>query len=342
MINLRNDYCYIAHPRIIEKMNKLSSETFVGYGLDECSVRAKKLILDLVDNPESDIHFLVGGTITNKVLISHILKPYEAVISADTGHINVHETGTIEQSGHKVLTMPNRNAKVYKEGIISLVNSHTDEHMVKPKMVYISQSTEYGTIYSFEELQEISNVCKELGLYFFIDGARLGSALMSKGNNITLKDFGKLCDAFYIGGTKNGAMLGEALIINNPKLNVEIRYSIKHLGGMYAKGFIAGIQFETLFEDGLFFEIAKKENELADLLREELVNIGLELFNDSPTNQVFVVFEKEAAKKIKEKIMCEVFEDYGNKECLRFVTHYNLEKKDIISAINIIKSIVTK
>ena len=197
MINLKNDYSAIAHPKVLSKLVELNELTFVGYGLDEYSKQASDLIKETIQCENADIHFLAGGTITNKVLISHALKPYEAVVSCDSGHINVHETGTIEQSGHKILTVPNVLGKMQVCDLEKVIKSHTDEHMVKPKMVYISNSTEFGTIYKYKELEELSNFCKEHNLYLFMDGARLGAALASKECDYKIKDLSDLVDAFY-------------------------------------------------------------------------------------------------------------------------------------------------
>lgn len=337
MINLRNDYCYIAHHKVLEKMLSLENEVNLGYGEDKHSKNAKRMILNLIDNPNSDVHFLMGGTITNKVFISHALKPYEAAISCDSGHINVHETGTIEQSGHKILLVPNKDGKIEINSLKEIIASHNSCHMVKPRLVYISNPTEYGTIYSYKELEEISSFCKENNLIFFVDGARLGAALTCEENDISLKDLARLTDAFYIGGTKNGAILSEALVINNPSLNEEFRYSIKHYGGMYAKGFVSGIQFEALFEDDLFFEIARKQNKLAKVLTNGLKEMKVDLFVESPTNQIFCIFKHEEAKRIMEYIDCEIFLEKEDKIVLRFVVSYVTTKEDIGEALRIIK-----
>ena len=339
MIELRNDYNYIAHPKILKRLLELSEEINDGYGLDKHCFEAKRRILSLLGSCESDVHFLTGGTITNKVFIGHVLKTFEAVIAADTGHINVHETGAIEQTGHKVLTIKNHLAKICGDDILEVLKIHTDEHMVKPKMVYISNPTEYGTIYSKKEIEDISRVCKKENLYLFVDGARLGSALTSKDNDLTLKDLAKLTDAFYIGGTKNGALLGEALVINNPLLNKEFRYSMKNLGGMYAKSFVTGIQFEVLFEDNLFFEIAKKENEMANYLTKRLEENKIQIYIESSTNQVFALFSNDEEKLIKEKVNCETVGYHNNQVIIRFVTNYLTSKEDIDRLIEIVEKI---
>lgn len=340
MLNFRNDYSGIAHEKILEAMLANKYTTYVGYGLDEVSKYAEELILQKVNNNDSRVYFLTGGTITNKVFISHVLRPHEAVISVDSGHINVHETGTIEQGGHKIIASPHNNGKLNPLDIQIICNTHLDEHMVKPKLVYITNATEYGTIYKKQELINIYNVCKKNDLYLYIDGARLGVALTANNNDITLEDLGKYCDAFYIGGTKNGAILGEALVVNNKDLQKEMRYSIKHFGGMYAKGFVAGMQFKTLFENDLYFEIAKKQNELAEYMKCKLIDLGIKFEIDSDTNQLFPIFTKEVVEKLSKEIMFEFWTDNGNYKTIRFVTHFLLSKDDVDKAIDIIKNAI--
>ena len=236
MYSFKNDYSEGALPAIMELLNKSNFEQTNGYGEDYFCEEAKKKIKDRLQYKACDVHFLVGGTQTNLTVIASALRPYEAVIAADTGHINVHETGAIEASGHKVLTVKGTDGKVTSEAVRKVVLDHEDEHMVKPTMVYISNATEIGTMYLKEELQELYATCKELGLYLFMDGARLGSALMAQNNNITWEDLCSLCDVFYIGGTKNGTLFGEALVIVNEELKKDFRYMIKQRGGLLAKG----------------------------------------------------------------------------------------------------------
>lgn len=338
-INLRNDYNAIAHPEILKALNDYSSKTFVGYGLDEESKTASDLIKKEINNENVDVHFLVGGTITNKVLISHILKPYEAVISPDNGHINVHETGTIEQSGHKIIATPNTNGKISAKDIENVVKSHPDEHMVKPKMVYISNPTELGTVYTKEELKAISDVCKKYDLYFYADGARLACALTSE-VGMTMEEFASYLDAFYIGGTKNGMLLGEALVVKNEKIKQEIRYSIKHFGGMYSKGFINGIQYKTMFENGLFYEIGRLENKFAKKLYDELAALGVKFLMKQETNQIFPIFKNEIIEKLKEEIMFEIWEVGEEETIIRFVTGFMTNDNDINNAIQVIKKYI--
>lgn len=340
MINFRNDYSGIAHEKILEAMMQNKYSTYVGYGLDEVSKCAEELILNKVYNKDAKVYFLTGGTITNKVFISHVLEPYEAVISVDSGHINVHETGTIEQGGHKIITCAHNNGKINPQDIQRICDIHTDEHMVKPKLVYITNATEYGTIYKKQELVDIYNVCKKNDLYLYIDGARLGVALTATNNDITLEDLGKYSDAFYIGGTKNGAILGEALVVNNKDLQKEMRYSIKHFGGMYAKGFVAGMQFKTLFENDLYFEIARKQNELAEYMKTKLIELGIKFEIESDTNQLFPIFSKEVVEKLSHEIMYEMWTDNGDYKTIRFVAHFLLTKEEVDKAIDIIKNIL--
>lgn len=340
MINLKNDYCAIAHPKVLSRLIELNEQTFVGYGLDEYSKKAAEFIKDMIKCETADVHFLVGGTITNKVLISHALKSYQAVISADSGHINVHETGTIEQSGHKVLTVPNVLGKINVTDLDKVVKAHTDEHMVMPKMVYLSNSTELGTVYKYQELLAISNYCKENNLYFFMDGARLGAALASKECDYKISDLPKLVDAFYIGGTKNGLTHGEALVIINEELKQEFRYSIKHYGGLYAKGYILGIEFLTLFEDNLFIKIAEEQNKHAEHLQKELKKLGVEMLINSSTNQIFPIFKKEVVEKLKEHILFEIWEERVDDTVIRLVTNFKTTKDDIDKVLDIISELV--
>lgn len=342
MINLRNDYCSIAHSDILNELLKCNNKTYVGYGLDEETEIAKELIKKEIGNENADIHFLPGGTVTNKVFISHILKPYEAVISCETGHINVHETGTIEQSGHKVLTVPSVNGKALAEDIEKIIKIHADEHMVKPKIVYISNPTELGTIYNKKELTSISNICKQYGLYLYVDGARLATALTSTNNDMNIKEFSSLVDGYYIGGTKNGLVLGEALVLLNNDFKKDIRYSIKHFGGMYCKGFVTGIQFKTLFSNNLFYNIGVTQNKLAQKLYNGLSDIGVEFLFKQDTNQIFPIFKNECINELKKSLMFEIWEVGKTHTVIRFVTHYNLTEEDIDETISIIKGIIKK
>lgn len=293
MYSFQNDYSEGAHTRILEALSGASLEQNTGYGYDRHSKAAAELIRRAAGRPDADVHFLAGGTQTNMTAIRAFLRPHEAAIAAETGHINVHETGAIEATGHKVLTVPGKDGKLFPEQLQTVLDSHPDEHMVKPKLVYVSDSTEVGTIYSRAELEALSRFCREKNLLLYLDGARLGSALTAGGNDLTLEDLGRLTDAFYIGGTKNGALLGEALVICSPALQEDFRYLIKQSGAMLAKGMVIGVQFETLFRDGLYFELAGHANQMADLLKEAVSAAGFSFLAQSPTNQVFPIFPNE-------------------------------------------------
>ena len=290
MYSFTNDYSEGAHPRILDKLIKSNLEQNNGYGEDIHCKNASDYIKELINREDVDIHFIPGGTQTNMVMISSALRPHQCVISADTGHINVHETGAIEATGHKVVTVPTEDGKLTPKMIQDVLNEHTDEHMVKPKMVYISNSTELGTIYSKAELSAISNICRHKDLILFMDGARLGSALTSNANDLDIADIASLVDAFYIGGTKNGALLGEALVICNGDLKEDFRDIMKQKGAMLAKGFVIGIQFEALFEDDLFYELAAHANDMAADLAEIIRENGYEFYLEPVTNQLFPVF----------------------------------------------------
>lgn len=340
MFNFKNDYSRLGHDKIIKKMLEIGNEDNGVYGLDTHSSRAKELIKEKLEYADVDIHFLVGGTIVNKTVIDHILRPYEAVIACDTGHINVHETGAIESTGHKVLTVPHKEGKITVDGIKSVLDNHVDEHMVLPKMVYISDSTELGGVYKKQELEDIYSFCKERNLYLFIDGARLGVALTSDENDIEIKDLCHLCDVFYIGATKNGAILGEAIVIINENLKKDFRFAIKQNGGMYSKGFVAGIQFEVLFEDDLYFSLARHSNNCAKLLKDGLKSLGLVIPYDSSTNQVFVSLNMDIVNKIKEFTSFEVWEKNEDEVIIRLVTSFASKYEEIEEFINILSEII--
>ena len=301
MLFFRNDYGQGCIPEIMEYMNTTNGHSFTGYGMDEICQRAKEAIKKHIPDYDVDVHFIVGGTITNQTIIKACLKPFEAVISCDTGHIATHETGAIEATGHKVIPVNNYAGKINPSDIRKVFDTHmlSYEHMVYPKMVYISNATEYGTVYTFDELKDIRAVCDELGLYLMMDGARLGVALSTV--DYTLNDLANLCDVFYIGGTKVGALFGEAVVITNPCLKQDFRYCIKQKGGMLAKGRLLGVQFLELFKDGLYFEISKHAIDMAMLLKDGLKEKGYEFFMDSNTNQQFIIVEDAKLQEIRQK-----------------------------------------
>ena len=341
MISFKNDYSEGALPEIMEALVNSNLEQTVGYGMDEYCAAAAEKIKSRINQPEAQVHFLVGGTQTNQTCISAFLRSYEAVIGVKTAHINVHETGAIEATGHKVVTVEGIDGKVTPQDIQAAVAYHEDEHMVKPKMVYISDSTEIGTIYYKKELEEISACCKELGLYLYMDGARLGSALTAEGNDVTLEDIAALTDAFYIGGTKNGALFGEAVVLVNPVLQKEFRYSIKQHGGMLAKGRLLGIQFEKLFTDDLFFKAAAHANQMAMKLKKGLKECEIEFMADSLTNQQFPIFTEEQTEMLSKEFL---FERNGktedNKNVIRFCTSWATREEHVEHLIDTVKAML--
>lgn len=327
--SFRNDYSELAHPKILELMVKSVNEQNIGYGLDKHSVNAELLIKRHIKK-NVDVHFLAGGTSANKIIISHVLKPYEAVISIASGHINVHEAGAIEASGHKILFYPGKNGKLLPEEIVDAVNTNADEHMVVPKLVYLSNATELGTVYSKSELKTLRDVCDKYKLYLFVDGARLAQALASRENDLTINDFAELADVFYIGGTKNGAMIGEAVIIVNPLFKKYFRNAIKLNGGMLAKGYLVAMQYEVLFTDNLFFELAKHAVDCGMFLRKKLVEENVEFFIESTINMQFIVVSNKTLKKLNELYDFEVWTKLDNdRSVIRLVTSWATNIKKI-------------
>ena len=298
MYSFKNDYSEGAHPRILNALLESNLEQEAGYGEDRYTIRAIELLKQKIGCNNIDIHLLPGGTQTNLTAISAFLRPHEAIIAANTGHILVHETGAIEATGHKIISMEVKDGKLTPSEIKMALDIHTDEHMVKPKLVYISNSTEIGSIYSKNELEQISNICKENNLLLFIDGARLGSALCALENDLILSDLSKFADAFYIGGTKNGALLGEALVICKDVLKEDFRFHIKQKGALMAKGRILGIQFLELFKDNLYFELATHANKMAHILSKGITSLDYEFLTPSPTNQLFPIFPNSVIEKL--------------------------------------------
>jgi len=330
----RNDYSELADNRVLQALLDHGTEQNIGYGLDDHSKNAAKMIADFFGLNAPSVHFLAGGTVTNMTVLSHLLLPYQAVIACDTAHINVHETGAVEASGHKVLTVPNIDGKITAEGIEHIVKKHGDEHMVKPSVVYISFATETGSVYSSSELKELRKICDKYSLKLFLDGARLGVGLVA--SDVTPALLGEVCDVFYVGGTKNGALFGEAVVIKDEKTAEYFRYHVKNRGAMLAKGFAVGIQFETLFKDGLYLELAKNSVKTALKLREGLKELGYKP-TSSPTNQQFVEFDKKTANVIANRYGCEVWEDKGETIVLRFVTSFATKEQDVDEVLEFLK-----
>lgn len=324
MYSFRNDYSEGAHPKVLQALTDTNLEQTVGYGMDPRCQSAAALIRDLCKAPNADIHFLVGGTQANLVVIDAFLQSYEAVIAAHTGHVNVHETGAIEATGHKVCTAYAPDGKLTPALVESVVNAHSSEHMVLPRMVYVSDSTEIGTIYTKAELTALRRCCDEHGLYLFLDGARLGSALTSPDNNLTLADIAALTDVFYIGGTKNGVLFGEALVLSNKAPKAHFRWHMKQRGAVLAKGRLLGVQFQAILEDGLYFDIARHANEMAFRLRDGVAALGYPFPVPSPTNQQFPVLPNAVIRQLEAKgYQFEAQESVdADHTCVRFVTSW--------------------
>lgn len=303
MIRFNSDYTEGCHPAILERLMATNMEQTAGYGEDEyCSLAAEK-IKEACNMPEADVHFLVGGTQTNVTVLSSALKHYQGVLTAETGHINEHETGAIEACGHKCLCIRTSDGKLTAAQVEEYTQAHfaneSFEHMVQPKVVYISNPTELGTIYKKAELEELYQVCRKHNLYLFLDGARLGYGLACRENDLTLPDIAQLTDVFYIGGTKVGALFGEAVVITNEALKADFRYNIKQRGGMLAKGRLLGLQFLTLFEENRYIEVSAHASRLAEKLKDELTNMGVCFYIDSPTNQQFPILPDAVLKELE-------------------------------------------
>ena len=334
MIRFNCDYQEGAHPRIMKALMETNMEQTIGYGEDAYCDRAKEVIKKICECPQAAVHFLVGGTQANLTVIASILRSHQAVLCVKEGHINVHETGAIESCGHKVMAIEGKEGKITGDQIREVHKSHWEdgahEHTTQPKLVYISNPTELGTIYSKAELEDIRRACDECKMYLYLDGARLGYGLMSKANDLTMEDIAKNCDVFYIGGTKVGTLFGEAVVITNPALQEDFRYIIKQKGGMFAKGRLLGIQFLELFKDGLYFEISKHAMEMAEILKKGLMELGYEFFADSPTNQQFVIVPNEVLKKLEGKFSYEPMQAQGtDKRVVRLCTSWATREEDV-------------
>lgn len=341
MYSFKNDYSEGAHPRILDALLRSNMEQEEGYGLDRYSKEAIELLKEKIMNKEVDIHLLQGGTQTNLIAISAFLKPYEAAIAANTGHILVHETGAIEATGHKVISVPSADGKINSKDIEKVLNEHVDEHMVKPKLVYISNPTEIGTIYKKEELKELSETCKKNNLILYVDGARLGSALMSESNNMSLSDLATFTDAFYIGATKNGGLMGEALIICNENLKNDFRFSIKQRGGLMAKGRVLGIQFLELFKDNLYFELANHANKMASIIKKSIDECKLDVLIKSDTNQLFPIVPNSVLAELEKKYKFTLWERLDEENTvIRIVTSWATKEEKVIELADDFRNLV--
>ena len=342
LLPFQSDYMEGAHPSILKKLAETNFLHTAGYGSDEFSEEARTLIKKACGAPNAEIQILTGGTQTNMTVIDCLLKKWQGVIAADTGHVSVHEAGAIEYTGHKVLALKQKNGKIEANEIDSYIadfyNDGNFAHMVEPGMVYISQPTEFGTLYTKKELEEISKVCRKRKIPLFVDGARLAYALGSPENDVSLKDLAKLADVFYIGGTKCGALFGEAVVVPNPELIPHFTTQIKQHGALLAKGRIAGIQFAELFRNGLYFELGKTADIFAAQIKDALKNAGFPLYMDSPTNQVFFIIENSKLKTLAQKAMFGYMEKYdATRTVIRFCTSWATQKEDVAALLEVIK-----
>jgi threonine aldolase len=339
MYSFKNDYSEGAHPRILSALIESNMEQVDGYGEDQYTRKAVELLKQRIGRDNIDIHLFPGGTQTNLTAISAFLRPHEAAIAANTGHILVHETGAIEATGHKIISIEVCDGKLNSSHIQSALHAHTDEHMVKPRLVYISNPTEIGSIYTKNELDQLSKFCRDNKLFLYVDGARLGSALCSAENDMELCDLVELVDAFYIGGTKNGALMGEALVICKDSLKEDFRFHIKQKGALLAKGRLLGIQFLELFRDNLYFDLAKHANNMAKLLKDGISGAGYSFLINSYSNQIFPVLPNRIIEKLQEKYSFLIWQKVDEKRsAIRLVTSWATKEEKILDFTKDLKS----
>lgn len=330
MIYFRNDYSTGAHPAVWEALAQVNDVRSPGYGSDPYCEEAARTIRGLCAAPEADVHFLVGGTQVNSTALAAFLRPYEAAIAAESGHICVHETGAIEHSGHKIIARPTLEGKLTPETLEEVCHAHSTEHMVVPRLAYISNTTEIGTVYSLSELRALRTACDRLGLLLYCDGARLGSAITAPGSDAGFADYAAVCDAFTIGGTKNGLLFGEALVIANPTLKPFFRYFMKQQGAVLAKGWLLGVQFSAILKDNLYLELAAKANGLAGELTRGLEALRVSLMAASPSNQVFPILPDAVVTRLAEDFAFEIQRPSQNGyTAIRLVTGWYSTREDV-------------
>lgn len=334
MYLFHNDYNQGCHWKVMERLVAMQPVQMTSYGQDVCCDSAADKIRKLCKNDNLAVHFLVGGTQTNLTVISAALRPHQAVLGVTTAHINVHETGSIEATGHKIVSLLSADGKITAQQIEATMESQladeSAEHVVQIKMVYISNSTELGTIYTLSELEAISATCRKYGLYLFMDGARLSYAMTAKGSDIAYEDLARLCDVFYMGGTKCGALFGEAVVINNPAIAEDFRYLIKQKGAMLAKGWLLGLQFDVLLEDGLYMTIARQANEYAQQIRETLTSLGYRMLIDTTSNQIFPVLPNALLQKLAPEFTYSIQERISeNHTAVRFCTSWATTRESV-------------
>lgn len=343
MFRFECDYTEGAHPRILELLVQTNMEQTAGYGEDEYCEKARKLIKKKCNAPESDVYFLVGGTQTNATVISAVLRPHQGVVSASTGHINVHETGAVEATGHKVISIPSDDGKITAEQLNALCKEHWDDvnynHTVQPGMVYLSFPTENGTLYTKKELMDIKSVCLEYDIPLFVDGARMGYGIMSEKCDLTLEDMAELCDVFYIGGTKQGFLFGEAVVITKNSIKKDFNYIIKRHGGLLAKGRLLGLQFAAMLEDDLYFSLAKKADEFALKIRKAFEEKDIEMFYDSYTNQQFPLLSDQQYEALGKEYAFSFWGKSGDKNIVRFCTSWATKEEAVTALLKSIEEL---
>lgn len=341
MLAFECDYLEGAHEKILQRLLETNYEKAPGYGNDKYCESAKAKIREACKCPKADIHFLTGGTQTNAVVIDAVLQKYEGVVAAQTGHVNVHEAGAIEYTGHKVLTVPAHEGKIQAEELKELLKTFwqdsSHEHMVFPGMVYLSHPTEYGTLYSKNELDQISQICREFQIPLYLDGARLGYGLMSKNTDVTLPDIAELCDVFYIGGTKVGALCGEAVVFTKNNTPAHFITMVKQHGAMLAKGRLLGIQFDTLFTENLYFEIGAHAIEMAEKLKQGFQERGYSFYLDSPTNQQFVILSNREIERLRTKVTFDYWDRIDEEhQVVRFAASWATKEEDVKALMSLL------
>ena len=334
-----DDYSEGAHPRILEALARTNLQQEPGYVMDSFALEATGFIREKFQSPEADVHFVTSGTQANLCVLSSLLKPYESVVAADSGHINQHESGAIEATGHKINTVDGHEGKVRPAEIQEMVEMHNFDQMVLPRAVYISHSTELGTVYTRAELEAVADKCKEHGLYLYLDGARLGAALSSRDGDLDPETVAKLVDVFYIGGTKNGALIGEAIVITNPQLKDHFRFNLRQRGGLLAKGRAVSIQFQELFRDNLYFDIARHANDLAQELAAGVRECGYKTVVDAPTNQVFPIFPDPVVERLQQDYGFHVWERFDTESSVvRLVTSWATGESAVTEFLTTLKT----
>ncbi len=338
--SFKNDYSEGCHPSILDALVRYNLDQQAGYGEDEYSLKAKDLIRAKINNQDSEVFLVSGGTQANLIVISAVLRPYQAAVSASTGHILNNETGAIEATGHKILSIEKHDGKLTPQDIIPVLENHRNiPHQVMPKLVYISNSTELGTIYSLQELEELSAFCRENKLYLFMDGARIGHGLTSEISDLSLEKVAELTDIFYLGGTKNGALIGEAIVVNNKELQEDFAFSIKQKGALLAKGRLLGIQFLELMKDDLYFDLARQANQQAMKMKKAMEKRGVAFLADTYTNQIFPILNNHLIEILSERFEFYVWKKINEEySAVRLITSWNTSDIAVREFIEIIES----